>query len=74
MPIVASMTYDELIAHYGSQAEAARRLGIKQPSVHDWQHTTIPYDKQCQAQIDSAGKLKARREDDARVAAKQAAA
>ncbi len=74
MPIVASMTYEDLIGFYGSQAEAARRLGLSQPSVHEWQHTTIPYDRQCQAQIDSAGKLTASREDDARTVAKKAAA
>ena len=67
VPIVANMTYDDLITFYGSQAGAARRLGLKQPSVHDWQHTTIPYDRQCQAQIDSGGKLTACRKDDARL-------
>jgi hypothetical protein len=61
------MTYDELISYYGSQAAAARRLHLAQPSVHDWQHTTIPYERQCQIQIDTNGKLIARREDDERL-------
>jgi hypothetical protein len=60
------MTYDELIAYYGSQAEAARRLGLKQPSIFDWKESTIPYDRQCQIQIETDGQLIARREDDER--------
>jgi hypothetical protein len=74
MPIVPIMTFDELIDFYGSQAEAARRLGLSQPSVFDWKETTIPYDRQCQVQIDSGGKLRARKDDDAREVAKREAA
>lgn len=68
------MTYDELIQHYGSQAEAARALGLKPPSVYEWQHTTIPYDRQCQIQIATSGRLTARRKDDARLHRGRAAA
>jgi DNA-binding transcriptional regulator YdaS (Cro superfamily) len=67
------MTYSELIEHYGSQAEAARALGLKQPSIHEWQATTIPYDRQCQIQIATGGRLLARKKDDARIAKKRAA-
>lgn len=31
------LTYAGLIAHFGSQAEAARRLDIAQQTVSDWQ-------------------------------------
>lgn len=68
------MTYDELIKHFGSQAEAARALGLKPPSVYEWQHNTIPFDRQCQIQIATGGRLIARREDDARLADKERAA
>lgn len=60
------MTYQELIEYYGTQAEAARRLGLSQPSVHEWQERTIPFDRQCQIQVETGGKLTARREDDVR--------
>jgi DNA-binding transcriptional regulator YdaS (Cro superfamily) len=66
------MTYQELIDFYGTQAEAARMLGLKPPSVHDWQHSTIPYERQCQIQIATGGRLTARRKDDARFKAKAA--
>lgn len=67
------MTYQELIAYYGTQAETARQLGLAQPSIHEWQHKTIPYDKQCQIQIQTGGRLIARKKDDARFAKKHAA-
>lgn len=61
------MTYDELIEHYGSQAEAARALGLKPPSISEWQDTTIPYPRQCEIQIATGGRLLARKTDDARL-------
>ena len=60
------MTYDDLIQHYGSQAEAARALGLKPPSLAEWKESTIPYDRQCQIQIATGNRLTARRRDDAR--------
>lgn len=60
------MTYDDLIQHYGSQAEAARALGLKPPSISEWKEATIPYDRQCQIQIATGNRLTARRRDDAR--------
>lgn len=65
------MTFDDLITHYGTQAEAARRLGLSQPSIHEWQHSTIPYDRQCQIQIETGGKLRASKDHDAREIAKR---
>lgn len=70
---MVAMTYEQLIEHYGSQAEAARALGLKQPSVWAWQEATIPYDRQCQIQIATDGKLVARREDDSRTQGQVAA-
>jgi len=68
------MTYGELIKFYGSQAEAARSLGLKPPSIHEWRDNTIPYERQCQIQIATGGRLMARRKDDARLAQKARAA
>jgi DNA-binding transcriptional regulator YdaS (Cro superfamily) len=67
------MTYSDLVQHYGSQAAAARALGLAQPSIHEWQQTTIPYDRQCQIQIATGGRLLARKKDDARLIKKRAA-
>jgi DNA-binding transcriptional regulator YdaS (Cro superfamily) len=66
------MTYQDLIYHFGSQAEAARALGLKPPSISEWQQTTIPYDRQCQIQVATNGRLLARRKDDARLKRKAA--
>lgn len=67
------MTYDHVIEHYGSQAEAARQLGLKPPSLAEWKANTIPYERQCQIQIETDGRLLARREDDARLTKREAA-
>lgn len=61
------MTYVELIDFFGTQAEAARVLGLKPPSISEWQETTIPYPRQCEIQIATGGKLIARKKDDARL-------
>ena len=60
------MTYADLIAHFGSQAAAARALELSQPSVYGWKDSSIPYDRQCQIEITTDGALKARRDDDSR--------
>lgn len=55
------MTYDQLIAYYGSQAAAARALGLKPPSVQEWKEKGIPEPRQAQYELDSNGELKAER-------------
>ena len=53
------MTYQQVLKHFGSQAEAARRIGIRPPSVSEWQHTGIPLVRQYQIQVLTGGALKA---------------
>jgi hypothetical protein len=67
------MTYDDLIEHFGSQAEAARALRLKPPSIAEWRQATIPFERQCQIQIETGGRLLASRSDDARLAKREAA-
>lgn len=55
------MTFDELVEYYGSQAAAARAIGIKPPSVAEWKDGGIPLPRQAQYEIDSGGKLKSDR-------------
>lgn len=48
----------EVVKFYGSQAEAARRLEVTDTAVGHWlRQGWMPYDRQCQAQVDSAGAL-----------------
>ena len=51
------MTKDEAIAHFGSQAALADALGIKPPSVAEWD--AVPDLRQLQLEILTRGKLKA---------------
>lgn len=53
------MTYEELIAHYGTQKAAGDVLGVSQPSVADWQKGGIPLPRQAQYELLSKGALKA---------------
>ncbi len=54
------MTYDDLIAHYATEAEAGRAIGVERQTVHRWQKSgSIPLDQQCRYEVASDGKLKA---------------
>lgn len=64
------MTFDQLIAFYGTQGKAAAALGelgekggkgIAQSSVSEWKESGIPPARQAQYQILTRGKLKADR-------------
>lgn len=55
------MSYAQLIAFYGTQAEAARILGLKPPSVAEWKKKGIPLPRQAQYELQTKGKLKADR-------------
>jgi hypothetical protein len=60
------MTYADLIEYFKSQGAASAALGLSQPSVCEWQHTTIPFSRQCQIQVLTKGGLKANRIHDSR--------
>ena len=67
------MTPEQAVEHYGSQANLARAVQLTDAAVYIWvKQGFIPYDRQCQIQIDSGGALVARRED-ARPLAERAA-
>ena len=55
------MNYSDLISHFGTQSKAARALGIKPPSVHEWQENGIPETRQYQIEVLTNGALKADR-------------
>lgn len=52
------MTYDELIAHYGTQSAVAAALNLKQPSIAEWK-SGIPVLRQVQIERLTRGRLKA---------------
>lgn len=61
------MTPQEAVEFYGSQAKVAREMGVSDAAVYLWiKNGGIPYDKQCQLQVATAGQLVARREDEPR--------
>jgi len=53
------MDYEQVIEFFGSQAEAARKLGVAQPSVWGWKEGGITLDRQVDIEIKTDGKLKA---------------
>lgn len=61
------MTYDQLIAHYGTQKAAGEALkvfdgvGVSQPSVAEWKEKGIPAPRQAQYQVLTDGDLRADR-------------
>lgn len=59
VPIIAAMTFDELINHFGTQQAAADAIGISQPSVSGWREGGIPLPRQYQIQVITGGRLQA---------------
>lgn len=54
------MTPAQVLEHYGTQAEIARVLGCKQPSIAEWfEKGEVPDGRQYQLEIASDGALKA---------------
>lgn len=54
------MTPQEVLSHYGTQAEIARVLGCTQPSIAEWfEKGRVPEGRQYQLEIASGGTLKA---------------
>ncbi len=54
------MTYAELIEHYGTASEAARKLGVSRPLLSMWKKRgEIPVGRQALIQIQTRGRLRA---------------
>jgi hypothetical protein len=54
------MTPQQVLDHFGTQAEIARVLGCKQPSVAEWfEKGEVPDGRQYQLELATAGALKA---------------
>jgi hypothetical protein len=54
----ASMYPHQVVDFYKTQAEAARRLDVSDTAVGHWlRQGWMPFDRQCQVQVDSGGQL-----------------
>lgn len=53
------MTYDQVIALFGTQQAIAAVLGVSQPTVSDWKAVGFPYIRQIQLERITKGRLKA---------------
>ena len=53
------MTYNELVKHYGTCADAARDLSLPRQTVHQWKKKGIPFEQQWRIQLQTNGRLKA---------------
>jgi hypothetical protein len=52
-----AMTYQELIAYFGTCAKAARALGVDRRVVHRWKRAGIPLARMYQIQVITEGVL-----------------
>lgn len=64
-----AMTRQDIIEHYGSQAEAARRLGVSPNTIGEWEHEGVPEGRQYQVELATNGKLRASKPADRQKAA-----
>jgi hypothetical protein len=53
------MTYDQLVKHFGTEAEAARVLIIPQTTINAWSQNGIPHWRQSHIEHATEGKLRA---------------
>lgn len=56
------MTPEQVISYYGTETDAAKRLQVTRQIVNLWkQRGRIPYPRQCAIQVNTDGKLRAKR-------------
>jgi DNA-binding transcriptional regulator YdaS (Cro superfamily) len=53
------MTHNDIIRHFGTQAAAARKLGVTRAAVSIWKKRGIPAGRQILIQYQTRGKLRA---------------
>lgn len=53
------MTYDQVVKHFGTEAEAARVLLIPQTTINAWSQNGIPHWRQANIEVATNGKLRA---------------
>jgi len=63
------MTYDDLIAHFGTEAKAAAARGVPRQTVHRWKGRPVPLDQQVEFEVLTRGALLADLPDAVRASA-----
>jgi predicted XRE-type DNA-binding protein len=53
------MTYAELLAHFGTQAQAAAAIGVTQPAISRWKARVIPPFQQLRIEALTGRRLRA---------------
>lgn len=61
---ISTMTRKDIIEHFGSQAEAARRLGVSPQTIFEWESVGVPEGRQYQVELATNGALRASRPAD----------
>lgn len=62
------MTPNDLLEYYGTKAEIARAIGVKQPSITEWFNGgEVPEDRQYQIELATNGALRASKPADRRL-------
>lgn len=59
--LIALVTYDQLLKHYGTQRKAAAAIGVSKQAVSLWKRKGIPLKFQFDWENASNGKLRAAR-------------
>ena len=54
-----SMTRKDIIKYFGTQAEAARRLGVAPQTILEWECVGVPDGRQYQVELATKGRLRA---------------
>lgn len=53
------MNTDQILQHYGSPSEAARKLGVRRQAFYEWRENGIPFTRQIGIEARTRGTLKA---------------
>lgn len=56
---IGAMKFQDLVKHFGTQAAAAKRLGVSPPALVKWKKEGIPPLRQLHIQHVTRGRLKA---------------
>jgi hypothetical protein len=58
------MTPEQAIDHYGSRGALAKACDVSEAAIYLWvKQGAIPYDRQCQIQVDTKDALRASKQD-----------
>lgn len=58
------MTPDQAVAHYKTRGALAKACDVTEAAIYLWvKQGFIPYDRQCQIQVDTGGALLASKDD-----------